>query len=205
MSEAQYNLAPPLIERLRPDARQVASDETLIDRIAVGDADAMGELYVRHNVRVFRFLLGKVKERTIADDLIVEVFLELWQSARRFDASATVSTWLLEIAHHKVISPLRHHQTCQQLDELLAIDNPSENPKVAAEIEDGHQVLRDCLANLSQSDREILDLAYYHEESVESVAGIVGSPLNTVKTRMFYARKHLAALLLKAGVDRASL
>ena len=204
MIEAQYKLASPLIARAHPSARQVASDETLIGRIAAGDRHAMQTLFVRHNVRVFRFVMGKVKDQTVADDLVAEVFLEVWRSAHRFEARAAVATWLLSIARHKAISALRHNKAHEQLEEALAIEDSSENPEIAIEIEDRNQVLRDCLAKLSQSHRKILDLVYYHEEPIGSVAKIVGIPLNTVKTRMFYARKHLAALLLKAGVDGVS-
>ena len=205
MSEVRYDLAPPQIARSRPDTRQAASDETLIGRIAVGDGHAMRALYVRHNVHVFRFLLGKVKERMIAEDLVSEVFVEVWQSAHRFGTRAAVPAWLLAIARYKAFSAMRRHQTRDQLDQGLAIEHSSKNPKTAIEIQDPRQVLCDCLSNLSPSQREILDLAYHHKVPIESVAEIVGIPVNTVKTRMFHARRHLAALLLKAGIDRASL
>jgi RNA polymerase sigma-70 factor (ECF subfamily) len=205
MIEAQYSIAPPLIERLRPDARQIASDETLIDRIAVGDRHAMRALYIRHNVRVFRFVLGKVKDRTVAEDLVGEIFLEVWRNAHQFGARATLSTWLLAIARYKAISALRRQKMHVELDDALGIEDPSENPEAAAETNDRNEILRSCLAKLSPSHREILDLVYYQEEPIESVAKIVGIPLNTVKTRMFYARKHLAALLQEAGVGPAAL
>jgi len=63
-------------------------------------------------------------------------------------------------------------------------------------------VLRQCLTKLSTEHREIIDLVYYHEKSVEEVAGIVGIPEATVKTRMFYARKKLSELLKEQGIDR---
>jgi RNA polymerase sigma-70 factor, ECF subfamily len=77
----------------------------VIGRIAVGDGHAMRALYVRHNVRVFRFLSCKVKERTIAEDVVSEVFVEVWQSAHRFGARAGVPAWLLAIAYCKAIAP----------------------------------------------------------------------------------------------------
>ena len=73
---------------------------------------------------------------------------------------------------------------------------------MAVQKKDTGQVLRKCLTALSQDHREIIDLVYYHEKSVEEVAEIVGIPENTVKTRLFYARKKLAELLKAAGVER---
>jgi RNA polymerase sigma-70 factor, ECF subfamily len=76
---------------------------------------------------------------------------------------------------------------------------------LTAEIKDRDALLHDCLSKLSPSHREVLELAYYHEQPVEAVAKIVGIPSNTVKTRMYYARKHLAQLLLQVRVDRTAL
>ena len=80
-----------------------------------------------------------------------------------------------------------------------------DTPEVALQKKDTGEVLRQCLAKLSPDHREIIDLVYYHEKSVEEVAEIVDIPENTVKTRMFYARKKLAELLKQAGVERGWL
>ena len=83
-----------------------------------------------------------------------------------------------------------------------AIEDSSDDPEVTAQKKDTSQALRKCLGALSPEHREIVDLVYYHEKSVEEVAEIVGIPENTVKTRLFYARKKLAELLKAAGVER---
>jgi len=205
MTQAHVHSAPAIVPHLWPGSRQVTSDAALIGRIAVGDKVAMHVLFVRHNVRVFRFVLARVKDRSVAEDLVSEIFLEAWRQAHRFEARAKVSTWLLAIARHKAMSMQRRFKTHAELDAALAIEDPSASPQAAAEIKDRDTILRDCLLKLSPNHREILELAYHHEEPVEAVAKIVGIPLNTVKTRMYYARKHLAALLLQVGVDRSAL
>jgi RNA polymerase sigma-70 factor (ECF subfamily) len=83
-----------------------------------------------------------------------------------------------------------------------AIEDTSDTPETALEKKDKSAVIRKCLVHLSAEHREIIDLVYYHEKSVEEVAEIVGIPENTVKTRMFYARKRLADLLKAAGIER---
>jgi RNA polymerase sigma-70 factor (ECF subfamily) len=205
MTQAHVHSAPAIAARLRRGSRQVASDAALIERIAAGDKVAMNVLFVRHNVRVFRFVLGRVKDRSVAEDLVSEIFLEAWRQAHRFEARSAVSTWLLAIARHKAMSMQRRLKTHCELDAALAIEDPSASPQAAAEIKDRDAILRDCLSKLSPIRREILELAYYHEKPVEAVAKIVGIPLNTVKTRMYYARKHLAALLQQVGVDRTAI
>ncbi|HEU4359144.1 MAG TPA: sigma-70 family RNA polymerase sigma factor [Xanthobacteraceae bacterium] len=182
---------------------QSTSDEVLIGRIANGDRLAMQVLYARYHVRVFRFVVRLVRDEATAEDLISEVFLDVWRQAGRFEGRSTVSTWMLAIARFKAISALRRRSD-EELDEDAAgaIEDPSDDPATALEKKDKSVVIRKCLMGLSAEHREIVDLVYYHEKSVEEVADIVGIPVNTVKTRMFYARKRLAELLKAGGIER---
>jgi RNA polymerase sigma-70 factor, ECF subfamily len=182
---------------------QATSDEVLIGRIASGDRLAMQVLFARHHVRVYRFVLRLVREEGKAEDLISEVFLDVWRQAGRFEGRSAVSTWLLAIARFKALSVLRRRPD-EELDEekAAAIEDPSDNPEVVLEKKDKSTAIRKCLAGLSAEHREIVDLVYYHEKSVEEVAEIVGIPESTVKTRMFYARKRLAELLKAEGIER---
>ncbi|HET9902887.1 MAG TPA: sigma-70 family RNA polymerase sigma factor [Xanthobacteraceae bacterium] len=182
---------------------QTTSDDVLIGRIASGDRLAMQVLFARHHVRVYRFVLRLVGDPTLAEDLISEVFLDVWRQAGRFEARSAVSTWLLAIARFKALSALRKRPD-EELDEETAagIEDASDTPEVALQKKDKGEILRQCLKSLSAEHREVIDLVYYHEKSVEEVAEIVGIPEATVKTRMFYARKRLSELLKAAGVDR---
>jgi RNA polymerase sigma-70 factor (ECF subfamily) len=182
---------------------QTTSDEVLIGRIAGGDRLAMQVLFARHHVRVYRFVLRLVSDPTLAEDLISEVFLDVWRQAGRFEARSAVSTWLLAIARFKALSALRKKPEAELSDEMAeAIEDTSDTPEAALQKKDKGAVLRECLKKLSPEHREVIDLVYYHEKSVEEVAEVVGIPENTVKTRMFYARKRLSELLKAAGVDR---
>jgi RNA polymerase sigma-70 factor (ECF subfamily) len=181
---------------------QATSDEALIGRIAAGDRLAMQVLFARHHVQVFRFVVRIVRDASAAEDLISEVFLDVWRQAGRFEGRSAVSTWLLAIARFKALSALRRRPV-QELDEAAAaIEDPADDPQVSLEKKDKSAQIRKCLNGLSADHREIIDLVYYHEKSVEEVAEIVGIPQNTVKTRMFHARKRLAELLKAAGVER---
>jgi RNA polymerase sigma-70 factor (ECF subfamily) len=182
---------------------QATSDEVLIGRIASGDRLAMQVLFARHHVRVYRFVVRIVRDESAAEDLISEVFLDVWRQAGRFEARSAVSIWLLAIARFKALSALRRRPD-EELDEdaASAIEDTSDDPEVSLEKKDKSSLIRKCLTRLSAEHREIIDLVYYHEKSVEEVAKIVGIPENTVKPRMFYARKRLAELLKAAGVER---
>jgi RNA polymerase sigma-70 factor (ECF subfamily) len=182
---------------------QATSDEVLIGRIAGGDRLAMQVLFARHHVRVYRFVLRLVREESKAEDLISEVFLDVWRQADRFEGRSAVSTWLLAIARFKALSALRRRPDEELDDEAAeAIEDPADNPEQSLAKKDKSAVIRKCLQGLSADHREIVDLVYYHEKSVEEVAQIVGIPESTVKTRMFYARKKLAELLKAAGIER---
>jgi RNA polymerase sigma-70 factor (ECF subfamily) len=182
---------------------QMTTDEVLIARIAGGDRLAMQVLFARHHVRVYRFVLRLVRNEATAEDLISEVFLDIWRQAGKFEGRAAVSTWMLGIARFKALSALRKRPE-QELDDETAerIEDQSDDPETTLAKKDKGAQLRQAMSKLSNEHREIIDLVYYHEKSVEEVAGIVGIPAATVKTRMFYARKKLSELLKEQGIDR---
>jgi len=186
-----------------PPPPSAVSDEALIARIASGDRDAMRALYLKHHVRVYRFVMRLVRSQTVAEDVISDVFLDVWRQAGSFEGRSAVSTWLLAIARFKALSVLRRRPD-EELNDTgaAAVPDPTDDPEVAIQKKDTGEILRECLNALSREHREVIDLVYYHEKTVEEVAQIVGIPEATVKTRMFYARKKLSRLLKSAGVDR---
>lgn len=163
----------------------------------------MQVLFARHHVRVYRFVLRLVRNEATAEDLISEVFLDVWRQAAKFEGRSAVSTWILSMARFKALSALRR-RTEHELDDETAgtIEDPEDNPETALAKKDKGAALRQCLEKLSAEHREIVDLVYYHEKSVAEVSSIVGIPEATVKTRMFYARKKLSELLKEQGIDR---
>jgi RNA polymerase sigma-70 factor (ECF subfamily) len=198
--QTQYvlrDVAPPSFRAPVQDT----SDETLIELIADGDKRAMQVLYARHNVRVYRFILRLTGNQTLAEDLVSEVFLDVWRQAEGFESKSQVSTWLLAIARYKALSALRR-RTDEHLDDQMAatIEDTSDDPETVVNTKDRAIIIQKCLTQLSPAHREVIDLVYYHEKSVDEVAQIVGVPPATVKTRMFYARSKMADLLKQSGV-----
>jgi RNA polymerase sigma-70 factor (ECF subfamily) len=182
-----------------------STDSTLIQRIGQGEQLAMRTLFARHHMRLYRFLVRMVHDSSLAEDLLSKVFLDAWRQAAEFEGRSSVSTWLLAIGRFKALSALRGRNDVPLDDELAsAIPDLADNPEITLQKKNEGAVLRRCLSALSPTHGEIIDLVYYHEKSVAEVAAIVDVPEATVKTRMFYARKHLAELVTAAGSQSAS-
>jgi RNA polymerase sigma-70 factor, ECF subfamily len=176
-----------------------SSDEMLVARIAGGDRLAMQTLFARYRTPVYRWLLRLVGNETVAEDPLSDVFLDVWRQAGRFQARSAVSTWLLAIARFKALSARRGRKNAE-LDETIeaTVADSADNPEVVLQKKSRDQFVRTALTTLSPEHREIIDLVYYHDKSVDECAQILGVPSGTVKTRMFYARKKLAEMVQAA-------
>jgi len=180
-------------------APETSSDEMLIKRIARGDQLAMRTLFGRYRVLLYRWLLRLVRDEALAEDLLSDVFLDVWRQAAAFEARSSVSTWLLAIARYKALSA-RRRRTDAELDEKVAssVADTADDPEVVLQKKTRADLLRHALTRLSPEHGEVIDLVYFHGKSVKEVAEIVGVAEATVKTRMFYARRKLADLVAVA-------
>jgi RNA polymerase sigma-70 factor, ECF subfamily len=190
----------------KSSSAKATSDEVLLGLISKGDKDAMRVLFARHNLRVYRFLIRMVGNEATAEDLLNEVFVHVWRTADRFEARSQVSTWILGIARYKALTALRSRSFDALDDEVAeAIEDTADDPEVAVQKAERSALLQSCLSQLSSAHRQVVDLVYYHEQSIEEAAQIIGVPQNTVKTRVFHARKRIAELMAAQGVQRAWL
>jgi RNA polymerase sigma-70 factor (ECF subfamily) len=188
--------AAAAVSAIAAGAEETSSDAILVDRIAAGDKLAMHALFARHRTSIYRWLLRFVSSEALAEDLLSEVFLDVWRQADRFEGRSSVSTWLMSIARYKALSARRVRTEDELTQEIeAAIADPSDDPEAALQEKDRGELLRQALTHLSREHRDIIDLVYYHERSIAECAEIVGIPAATVKTRMFYARRKLAELV----------
>jgi RNA polymerase sigma-70 factor (ECF subfamily) len=176
-------------------------DAALMARIAAGDKSAMRVLYTRHHARIFRFILQFIADTAVAEEVLQEVFLDVWRKAHMFEGRSRVSTWLLGVARHKALQA-RRSRPHVSLDDGVAelVEDPADNAEAVAEKRDTATILRNCLAQLSPVQREIIELIYLRGKTINDAAATIGAAQNTVKTRMFYARKRLAELLRSQGI-----
>ena len=178
-------------------------DSQIVCEMARGDRGAISRLMARYHVRVYRFVASRVRSEAVAEEIANEVFLEAWRSAGRFEGQSSVATWLLAIARNKAVDTMRRRREESWNDDAAdELADEHDDPEVAAQKVDKGAIMRRCIERLSADHREVIDLVYYHEQSVAEVAAVLDVPEATVKTRMFYARKKLAELLREAGIDR---
>jgi RNA polymerase sigma-70 factor, ECF subfamily len=182
---------------------QIAEDRALIARIAAREQAAFKALLVQHQVRIYRYLARRLRNDALAEELTNEVFTEVWLHADRYEGRANASSWLLGIAHNRMVSSLRkRREEPWDEDKAGAIVDTGDDPETTAQKADKGKVIKNCIAKLSAAHREIIDLVYYHELSISEISSQLGIPEATVKTRMFYARKQLSDVLKAAGIDR---
>src|ERR1700750_3265871 len=152
-------------------AAQATSDDMLLESIAGGNRTSMHILYCRHNVRVYRFILRIVRHATTAEDLVSQVFLDVWRTAGQFQGRSQVSTWLLSIARFKALTSLRQRKFEDiDQDDVREIADEADTPEASLDRTNTSAILRACVAKLSPAHREIINLVYYHEKSVEEGA-----------------------------------
>jgi RNA polymerase sigma-70 factor (ECF subfamily) len=180
----------------------VVSDESLLAEIAAGSRLAMRNLYLRYERRVFRFIMRMAGDRCLAEEVLSEVFFDVWKKADHFQGRSAVSTWLLGIARHKALTAAAaKSRPFESLDGAAAMNvvDPTADPDARLLDHERRVILRRCLEALSPEHREIIDLVYYQEKAIRQIADLLAIPENTVKTRMFYARRRLAALVEAAS------
>jgi RNA polymerase sigma-70 factor (ECF subfamily) len=160
----------------------------LLERTATGDQVAFAELYDRLAPRVLGLIRRLVVDQSQSEEVAQEVFLEVWQSATRFDPNkGRAIGWIMTIAHRRAVDRIRASQASRDRDVRIGIrDLPREFDQVAetAEVSIEHRRVEGALARLSDSQREAVGLAYYGGLTQAEIADRLGIPLGTVKTRL---------------------
>jgi len=174
----------------------------LLVRVADGDQRAFSELYDLLSSRVFGLILRVLVNRSQSEEVLQEVFLEVWQSAGRFAPNKGQGrTWVLTIAHRRAVDRARASQSSADRDVRvgmrdLGVSHDSVAEQVELSIEGGKVVA--ALATLPDPQREALVLSYYGGYSQSEIAVLIGAPLGTIKTRM---RDGLSRLRSEMGVN----
>jgi RNA polymerase sigma-70 factor, ECF subfamily len=177
------------------------TDHLLLRQVATGDQAAFGVLYDEYSTSVYNYLLRLVRERPIAEDLLQEVFLALWQGAKNFQERAKVKTWLLRIAHHQAVSWLRRNRLVSVYEELETTEDFQIEEQMV-EAWEADQARR-ALDQLSPKHRAVIELAFVHNLAYADIAMVLDCPIGTIKSRMSYALQHLAVLMAHLNTDRS--
>ena len=182
------------------------SDQALISNVASADQAAFEALYRRYQGRVYRYLRTLVQDPASVEELVLEVMVAVWKGAGSYRGQSSLSTWIFGIARNKAMDAIRQVMRKQKgrvsLGEAPEQADPQCDLAAEAEQKSVAALTRRALATLSTEHREVIQLAFYDELSCREIAEIVGCPINTVKTRLFYARQHLKKILQEMGVGR---
>lgn len=178
----------------RPDLAGVDQNQlelALLARIAARDAQAMHELYHLYHRRLARFLMRMTSRYDLAEEVINDTFWVIWQHAQDFRGASQLSTWIFGIAYRRALKTLKRVRPEVAAEEAEGLEQVEE-PWLQAELREWLGV---ALGKLPHEQRMVLELAYHVGHSCEEIAVIMECPVNTVKTRMFHARRKLKVLL----------
>ena len=171
-------------------------ERALLRRIAAGESAAMKELYLLYHRRLARFLMRLTPRYDLAEEIINDTFWVVWQHAGDFRGASRVSTWIMGIAYRRGLKTLRYASTPPTAPEVELEAIATAEPGQQTELNEWLDV---ALARLPLEQRMVIELAYHVGHSCEEIALIMQCPINTVKTRMFHARRKLRTLLTTLG------
>ncbi|HTS94450.1 MAG TPA: sigma-70 family RNA polymerase sigma factor [Stellaceae bacterium] len=180
----------------------------LLRDVAGGDKAAFEELYRLASHNVFRHLASSLADREAARDLTHDTFLEVWRKAATFKGECAALTWILTIATNKLRDHLRRSDgRLIFTDDEARLDSVSEPESQLESLSRSElqRLVQKVLPRLSAVHRQVIDLTSYHNLTVSEIARIMDCPENTVKTRMFFARQRLKALLAEEGVSKDTI
>ena len=174
-----------------------APETRLLARVAQGDHAAFRELYASMSRSVYFYLYRILRDESLAEDVQVEVFTQVWKGAARFRGRSKVKTWIFGIARNLAMNELRKSRHHANIDDYQHIaDDGQPNPEDA----DRRRFLLKAMDMVSDKHREILDYVFYQQMNYQEIADILDISVNTVKTRVFYAKSALRKVIGKLGV-----
>lgn len=179
-----------------PPAGPEPDEVRLIGRAAAGELPAFEALYRLYHPRLTRFLERVTRRPPLVEELVNDTMLVVWRRADSFNGQSKVSTWIFGIAYRKALKALK------RLDEPVADEQADERPEPGPGPErqfgqgQSNAALARALDELSAAHRAVVTLTYFHGIGYQEIAEIVDCPVDTVKTRMFHARRRLKTLLL---------
>ena len=181
---------------LRGDALVPAVDEqTLIERIAGKDRAAFEDLYRRYFPRLTRFIERMVRRPQIVGEILNDTMFVVWRKAATYNGQSKVSTWIFSIAYRTALRAMGRQRDPVEWEAPDLPAPPETEPESSLIQQQDRRILDEALRQLTAEHRAVIELTYMHECACREIAQIVGCPVDTVKTRLFYARRRLKSLL----------
>jgi len=177
-------------------ANRELEERALLELIAAEDRDALTTLYSHYHARLFKFVFRMTRSYTAADELVNDIMLAVWRSAGKFRGDSKPSTWIFGIAYRQALKRLSRKQL--SIAAHLDVDQLPDSRTKTIEQEDW---VRHGLETLPAAQRVTMELVFFLGLSYEEVAEVTDCPINTVKTRMFHARRKLKEQLPALASD----
>ena len=176
-------------------------DAQLIGRIRARDMRAFESLYRKYHPRLTRFLTNLIRRPQMVEEVLNDTLMVVWNKPEIYNGQSRLSTWIFAIGYRKALKALRRHQ--DPIEDLHAEARQSGEPGPEQSLgqRQAQAALLAAMRDLSPDHRTVVDLTYFHEMGYREIAEIMECPVDTVKTRMFYARRHLKQVLAGALSD----
>jgi len=182
--------------------RHDGSESDLLAAVAAGKQSAFDQLYALYEQRVFQYVCTLVFNPTLAEEIVGDTMMAVWQGAGTFAHTSRVSTWIFGIARHKALDAMRRTGRQQRevdIDGIAELPHTEESPLDGIQRKQVASLTQRALAGLSREHQEILRLVFYEELPYEEIAALLSIPTNTVKTRVYYAKQHLKQQMERLG------
>src|SRR5579859_7293672 len=182
-------------DRVRRDGYSPDEEVVLLGRVAAEEMEAFETLYRLYTPRLQRFVRGITRQPVLVEEILDDTMMVVWRKAYTFNHTAKVSTWILAIAYRQSLKSLKRSGHLPELDVYENASVVTSGPEDELQQQELRKHLDDALGTLSAEQRAVLELTYYFGYACREIAQIMGCPVDTVKTRMFYARRKLKAWL----------
>ncbi|MEO7402158.1 MAG: sigma-70 family RNA polymerase sigma factor [Burkholderiales bacterium] len=169
----------------------------LLRRVAAKDQAAFRTLYEQFGRRVYAFLVHRFQHESLAEEIVSDTLLHVWNAPQSFRGESAFATWLIGVARFKMLERLRQRSALSEdhgeIDEDLLVEETGPDDVLA--MRQRSEGVRECLGALPPEQRECMHLAYYEGWTLEEIAELMTLKKETVGTRLFYARKKIQACL----------
>ncbi len=167
------------------------SEERLVERLRARDLHALEQLYKASHGRLSRFLLNMLRRPELVEEVLNDTMMVVWNKIGDFQGASKLSTWMFGIAYRQGLAALRRLDEPVDDERSAAMENLEANPEQRAAEGRSHAALAKAIDALSPAHRAVVNLTYFQELGYREIAEILDCPVDTVKTRMFHARRHL--------------
>ena len=174
-----------------------ADELDLVERISAGDQSAMKQVYELYSKPLTHFVKNWLANPHEASDIVHETMLEVWRRADRFRGRSSLKSWMFSIARNKSIDKNRKLSRLSYTDDVPEMADDDAGPADILEASQDSVRLKSCIAELSETHRRMIHLAFYEDLSYREIAEIEGCPIGTVKTRILHAKKLLMRKLAR--------